>query len=84
MVEIENVTTLRLLMPLFHPGDLKSICVIDRQPDGAWRYHSLLRVGDGASMIVGQDDGKSYANCAIAYYRHIAGIATDHEPPAMR
>jgi hypothetical protein len=26
----------------------------------------------------------SYINRAVAYYRHIAGIPTDQEPPAAR
>ena len=80
---IENVTALRLVVPLFHPGELKLICIVDRRPDGAWSLHALLRVDDGVSILL-QGDGGSYVNRAIAYYRHVAGIATDQEPPTVR
>jgi len=83
-LSIENVTTLKfMLMPLFHPGGIKFFGIIQRQPDGAWNYHSLVRIDAGATSM-GPGDGSSYVNRAVAYYRYIAGIPTDQEPPAVR
>jgi hypothetical protein len=81
---IENVTTVKyLLMPLFHPGDIKLFCIIQRQPGGTWSYHSLVRI-DADAVSVGATEAGSYVNRVVAYYRHIAGIPTDQEPPAVR
>ena len=81
---IENLTPLKyMLMSFFHPGDIKFFCIIQRQPDGAWSYHSLVRI-DADATSLGPADGGSYVNRAVAYYRYIAGIPTDQEPPAVR
>jgi hypothetical protein len=81
---IENLTSLKfMLMSLFSPGDIKFFCIIARQPGGAWTYHSLVRIGAEATGM-GAADGGSYINRAVAYYRHIAGIPTNQEPPAVR
>ena len=79
---IENLTPLKLmLVSLFHPGDVKFFSIIQRQPGGAWSYHSLLRIDANAT---GMGEDGSYVNRAVAYYRHIAGIPTDREPPTVR
>ena len=79
---VENLTPLKLmLVPLFHPGDIKFFCIIERRPDGAWSYHSLLRIDANAT---GMGEDSSYVNRAVAYYRYVAGIPTDQEPPAVR
>jgi hypothetical protein len=85
--ETENVTTMRyLLIPLFRPGDLQSIYFLDREgpgPNPVWRYYSLTRTGKNASNLVTGHEASS-VNRAIAFYRYLAGIPTDLEPPAAR
>jgi len=82
--ETENVTTVRyLLMPLFHPGDIQSIHFLEREPEDVWRYYSIMRTGKNSSSLIPGKEA-SAVNSAVAFYRHLAGIPTDKEPPAMR
>jgi hypothetical protein len=82
VLRTENVDTIRYLMlPLFGPGELQSLYVLNQGSEGTWSYYSLTRTGPGASAMT---DGHvaSGINRAVAMYRHIAGIPTDQEPPA--
>jgi len=85
--ETENISTMRyLLVPLFRPGDLQSIYFLDREPsksNDAWQYYSLVRTGRNASKLITGHKASSI-NRAVAFYRHLAGIPTDMEPPAER
>jgi len=40
-----------LLVTLFHPGDLETLWVFDREGADVWRAYSLTRVGEGASSL---------------------------------
>ena len=79
----ENVGTIRLLLvPLFGPGELQTLYVLDRHADG-WAYRSLTRTAlDASGLTDGHTD--SGVNRAVAMYRHMAGIPGDQEPPAAR
>lgn len=80
--DTENVGAVRyLLMPLFHPGEMQSITFLDRESQGVWRYYSISRTGKNASLLTAGYEASSI-NRAVAYYRHLAGIPTDKEPPA--
>ena len=80
----ENVTTMRyFLVPLFDPGEMQSIYFLDHEPDGVWRYYSIARSGKKASSLTAGHAASSI-NRAVAYYRYMAGIPTDKEPPAAR
>jgi hypothetical protein len=82
--ETENITTVRyLLMPLFHPGDIQSLHFLEREPEDVWRYYSITRTGKNSSSLIAGKEA-SAVNRAVAFYRHLAGIPTDKEPPAMR
>jgi len=82
--ETENVTTMRyMLYPLFHPGDLQAIYFLDRESSGVWRYFSMVRTGTNASGLSSGHEASSI-NRAVAYFRFIAGIPSDKEPPAQR
>jgi hypothetical protein len=82
--ETENVTTMRyLLYPLFHPGDLQAIYFLDRESSDVWRYFSMVRTGSNASGLSSGHEASSI-NRAVAYYRFVAGIPSDLEPPAQR
>ncbi len=78
----ENASTIRFLfVPLFSPGELQTLYVIDRRDGNEWAYASLTRTAAGAS---GLTDGHtaSALNRAVAMFRHVAGVRTDQEPPA--
>ena len=79
---IENVTFIKLWMvTLFGPGDLQSFHVLNRRSPTTWTYYGLSRTGLGANRLTGGHE-HSYENRAVAFYRFLAGIPTDLEPPA--
>jgi hypothetical protein len=81
-VTIENVTSVRfLLVPLFAPGDLRCTSYLERLSPGVWGYYVLWGIRTGAQT---SGHEASSVNRALAFYRHIAGIPTDQEPPAAR
>lgn len=83
VVEVENVSVMRyLLVTLFHAGEMQTIYFLDREPDG-WRYYSMARTGRNASRMTSGHEASSI-NRAVAFYRFVAGIPTDQEPPAAR
>ena len=48
-----------------------------------WRYYSIARTGRNASRLATGHESSSI-NRAVAFYRSLAGIPTDQEPPAAR
>lgn len=82
VVDTENTGAVRyLLMPVFRPGDMQSITFLDRESEHVWRYYGILRTGRSASRLAAGSEASSI-NRAVAFYRYLAGIPTDKEPPA--
>ncbi len=82
VIDTENIGTVRyLLMPVFRPGGIQSVTFLDREPQGVWRYYSVMRTGKAANPLIAGYEA-SAINRAVAYYRYLAGIPTDEEPPA--
>jgi hypothetical protein len=82
--DVENVSTMRyLFVPVFHPGEMQSIYFLDREPENVWRYYGMVRTGRNANGLIAGTDS-SAINRAVAFYRFLAGIPTDQEPPAAR
>jgi hypothetical protein len=80
--DAENTGAVRyLMMPIFRPGGVQSITFLDRESQGVWRYYSILRTSRSASRLTAGSEASSI-NRAVAFYRHLAGIPTDKEPPA--
>jgi hypothetical protein len=72
-----------LFVTLFDPGEMQSIYFLDRESDRVWRYYSIARTGrDASPLAVGHE--ASAINRAVAFYRTLAGIPADREPPAAR
>ena len=83
VIEVENVTPIRaLLMTLFHPGDLQFVYFLERQAPDIWGLYSLSRTGKGANSLSGGHEA-SYVSRAVAFYRLIAGIPSDQNPPVL-
>lgn len=82
VIEAENVSPIRLsVIPLFGPGDLQTLYVLERRSPGVWTYYSMTRVGSGASFLVsGHVD--SFVNRAAALYRHFAALPAERIPPS--
>ena len=71
-----------LLLALFAPGDLRSTFFLERLPaSGVWGYYGLWGIRTNA-LTSGHE--ASSINRAVAMFRHLAGIPTDQEPPAVR
>jgi len=82
VVDTENTGTVRyLLMPMFRPGGMQSITFLDRESQDIWRYYSITRTSRNASLLNTGYEASSI-NRAVAFYRYLAGIPTDKEPPA--
>jgi hypothetical protein len=82
--DVENVSTMRyFFVTLFHPGEMQSIYFLDRESESVWRYYSIARTGRNASRLSTGHEASSI-NRAVAFYRSLAGIPTDQEPPAAR
>jgi hypothetical protein len=82
--DVENVSTIRyVFIPLLHPGEMQSIYFLDRESENVWRYYSIMRTGENASRLITGNES-SVINRAVAFYRSLAGIPTDQEPPAAR
>ena len=80
--ETENLGVMRYLrMPIFPPGGMQTITFLDRESQDVWRYYSIMRTSRNASPLTLGNEASSI-NRAVAYYRHLAGIPTDREPPA--
>lgn len=78
----ENLSPIRyIILTLFQPREIQSICFLDREAKDVWRYYSISRMARQAAVLSEGHDA-SLINRAAAFYRHLAGIPADREPPA--
>ncbi|TDH59122.1 hypothetical protein E2C06_29100 [Dankookia rubra] len=81
-IAVENITAVRfLLVPLFAPSDLRCTSYLERLSPEVWGYYGLWGIRAGAQTS--RHEALS-VNRALAFYRHLAGIPTNQEPPAAR
>jgi hypothetical protein len=75
VLETENISRidLLLLVPLFAPGELRALYILEREQGGAWTYYSLSGTTAGVNPIARGHDA-SYVNRALALYAHLAGL----------
>ncbi|HEV2349177.1 MAG TPA: DUF6675 family protein [Terriglobia bacterium] len=84
VIDVENVSAIHyLFITLLPPGEMQSICFLDRESENIWRFYSLVRTGKNASRLVTGNES-SAVNRAAAFYRYVVGIPTDQEPPVAR
>jgi hypothetical protein len=84
MIETENLTPIKKMMiTLYAPGDLQTLYIIERRALGLWNFYSLTRTRMASSLLPTGSEA-SYINRSVAFYRHVAGIPTDQEPPGAR
>ena len=80
--DTENTGAVRYRrMPIFPSGGVQTITFLDRESQDVWRYYSIMRTSRNASLLTA-GNASSSINRAVAYYRYLAGIPTDKEPPA--
>ena len=80
----ENLTPVKMtLVTLFEAGEMQTAYFVERRSPGVWNFYSLTRTRMASSLMpIGSD--ASYINRAVAFYRVVAAIPTDQEPPAAR
>ena len=83
VITVDNASPVRLLLlTLFPPGDLQSTFFLERRSaTDVWGYYGLWGIRTNA--LTSGHEGSS-VNRAVAMFRHLAGILTDQEPPAVR
>jgi hypothetical protein len=77
VVTIENVSTVRVvLLPIFEPGDIRTVYIFQKLGQGSWGYYSLLSAKDGGlGLIEGHED--SFISRASAFFHYLAGLPND-------
>lgn len=81
----ENVSSVRAFgLTLFQPAALQTVVFAQRQANDVWGLYILVRIDRQASSFISSGHEASTANRALALFRHLAGVPTDMEPPAVR
>lgn len=79
-VATANISKIRLfLLPMFDPGDIQTLFILERMTADTWGYYSLSAIQEKGIAAI-EDHEKSYINRAIALYRQFVGIPTDQVP----
>jgi hypothetical protein len=73
-------TLLLLRIKVADPGEFRQLYYIEREDEETWRYYSLVRLGK-AGTLAGTSPA-NYRNRAEGYFRFLAGLRMDREPPA--
>uniref|UniRef100_Q024N6 Uncharacterized protein n=1 Tax=Solibacter usitatus (strain Ellin6076) TaxID=234267 RepID=Q024N6_SOLUE len=82
--DTENTSAMKyLFVTVFHPREMQTVYFLDRESPDVWRFYSMTRTGPKASSLATGHDASSI-NRAVAFYRHLAGIPTEQEPPPVR
>jgi hypothetical protein len=80
----ENISPVKMtVITLFDAGGMQQAYFLERRAPGVWNFYSLTRTRMASSFMPTGGDA-SYINRAVAFYRLVAGIPTDKEPPAAR
>ena len=84
LITSENLTPVtKMMVTLFDAGGLQAAYFLERRSAGVWTFYSLTRTRMASRMLPTGGEA-SYINRAVAYYRWVAAIPTDQEPPAAR
>jgi len=80
----DNISAARMLgIPVVQPGELETICFLEAERNDVWRYASIGRLSQRAALLAGGRQA-SLINRAVAWFRYLAGIPLNQEPPAAR
>lgn len=84
VVQTENVSRIRVNSLLnLQPGALQAAHYFQRLSPTSWGYYSLTRTTENG-RIYSAESPASCVNRAVAFYRLLAGIPTDRDPPVVR
>jgi len=62
------------------PGEFRQLYYIEHEAGDTWRYYSLVRMREAGSLV--GTSAANYQNRAEAFFRYLAGLKMDREPPA--
>ncbi|MDX1375963.1 MAG: DUF6675 family protein [Burkholderiales bacterium] len=78
VVESANVTPLRFVfVELYAPEALRVVHILERLEPGVWAAYTVSAVRSGTL----EQAPRSVINRAAAYYRYLAGVPSDRDPP---
>ncbi|HYC66390.1 MAG TPA: DUF6675 family protein [Reyranellaceae bacterium] len=84
VVSIDNQSPIRVNgFTAFEPGALQSVIFLERRGLGLWSFYEITRAGEASSSLVARREG-SFVSRLIAFYRYMAGMPTDLEPPSLQ
>jgi hypothetical protein len=80
----ENSSAVRYFgLTILQPGEIQSFCLLNRESKDIWQYYNITRMAKAATVLT-LGHPASLINRAVAYYRYLAGIPANQEPPAAR
>lgn len=84
VVETENTSPMKMaVLTMFDAGGMQTVYFIERRSPDTWNFFSLSRSRMASALLPTGSDA-SYINRSVAFFRHVAGIPTDQEPPPAR
>ncbi len=79
--EIVNAEPLRyLLLTGVETGNSRLLHILERESPTLWRHYLLMWIRSTA-IARGMEPLPSLVNRAAAFWRHVSGLPTEHEPP---
>jgi len=83
VISIENQSPIRIAgFTAFEPGALQSVIFLERRGLGLWSFYEITRAGEASSALAARREG-SFVNRLAAFYRYMAGVPTDLDPPMV-
>ena len=80
---MRNASAMRLMgLSIADSGDISSMLSIRRVAPGAFDYYALTAVAL-APMAAAMTSDAAHINRAVAFFRYLAGIPGDRDPPAL-
>jgi hypothetical protein len=77
----ENLTAIRYsVFTIFEPGALQTATFIERRGADEWGFYQTIGVGSKSDFLA-VHSASPYVNRLTAFYRYMAGIPTDSQPP---
>jgi hypothetical protein len=68
VIEVENVSTMWIVLPVLGPGDIRVTYIVQNLGPGRWGYYSLTGVNGSSGHA------ESVTSRAVAVYRHVSGL----------
>jgi hypothetical protein len=84
VIDVGNISTMRYVyVPILRPGEMQSICFLDRESDNIWRG-PIVRLRDKSGAVYLDKRNGNHPKIEPAFYQVIAESCRTHnnEQPA--